>query len=307
MIRKILQTLCMLIFCCACGFAQKGAKESLRAQIEKIALEAKGKVGVAVTLLETNETLALLGEQQFPMQSVYKFPIGMAVLHQVDKGILKLDQSIRVEKTDLVPAGLRSPIRDKHPQGVALSLSELLRYSVSESDGTACDVLLRVVGGADVVTGYLRSLGVNGVIVATTEKAMAGDEFVQYRNWAKPQSMIDLLRAFQEGRGLSASSRERLFKWMIETPTGPRRLKALLPAGTVVAHKTGTSGTRNGLTRATNDVGLITLPDGRHLAIAVFVSDSQATVAVREAVIAKIARAAWDFWGAPAKTRTGHS
>ena len=79
-------------------------------------------------------------------------------------------------------------------------------------------------------------------------------------------------------------------------PTGPRRIKGLLSPTTTVAHKTGTSGTVNGLTRATNDVGLITLPDGKHLAVAVFVADSKANQAIRERVIAKIARAAWD-WG----------
>jgi len=83
---------------------------------------------------------------------------------------------------------------------------------------------------------------------------------------------------------------------MIHGPTGAHRLKGFLPEGTVVAHKTGTSGTSNGLTRATNDVGIVTLPDGRHMAIAVFVSDSKANEAVREGVIAKIARAAWDYW-----------
>jgi len=302
---KILQTLSVFIFCCTFTFAQTSSKENLRGQIEKIAREAKGRVGVSLTVLETNEVVAFNPKQQFPMQSVYKFPIGMAVLQKVDQGVLKLDQLIRVEKSDLVPAGLRSPIRDKNPQGVSMSLRELLRYSVSESDGTACDVLLRVVGGAQVVTQYLRSLDVNGVIVATTEKEMATNEFVQYRNWAKPQSMIALLRAFQEGRGLSPSSRELLLQWMIESPTGLRRLKGLLPAGTIVAHKTGTSGTRRGLTRATNDVGLITLPDGKHLAIAVFVSDSMADETVREAVIAKIAKAAWDFWSIPSKAQTG--
>lgn len=301
MLLTILRLLTVVIFCCASGFTQTKSLTALRGQVEKIALEAKGKVGVSLTLLETNESMSLLGDGQFPMQSVYKFPIGMAVLHQVDTGKLKLEQSIRVEKADLVPAGLRSPIRDNHPQGVDLSLRELLRYSVSESDGTACDVLLRVVGGAKVVTQYLRGLGVDGVIVATTEREMAGNDFVQYRNWAKPHSMVALLRAFHEGRGLSKSSRELLMRLMIETPTGPRRLKGLLPAGTVVAHKTGTSGTRKGLTRATNDVGLITLPDGRHMAIAVFVSDSMASETVREAVIAKIARAAWDFWSASSK------
>ena len=83
---------------------------------------------------------------------------------------------------------------------------------------------------------------------------------------------------------------------MTETPTGARRLKGLLPVGTVVAHKTGSSGTVNGLTAATNDVGIIQLPNGRYLAIAVFVSDSTADEAAREAVIAEVARAAWEFW-----------
>lgn len=296
MSKKILQILYIFIFCSTCAIAQAWSKENLQEQIAKIALEAKGRVGVTLTLLETGETVSFKDEEKFPMQSVYKFPIGMAVLQQVDQGMLKLDQMIRIEKSDFVSPGQRSPIRDNNPQGVTMSLREILRYSVSESDGTACDVLLRVVGGGQVVTRYLQSLDVNGVIVATTEKEMATNEMVQYRNWAKPQSMAVLLRAFQEGRGLSASSRELLFQWMIESPTGPRRIKGLLPKGTIVAHKTGTSGTNRGLTRATNDVGLITLPDGRHLAIAVFVSDSKASETVREAVIAKIAKAAWDFW-----------
>jgi beta-lactamase class A len=300
---KILQILLVMIFCGICALAQASSKENLRGQIEKIALEAKGRVGVALTVLETGDSIAFNGGQQFPMQSVYKFPIGMAVLHQVDQGKLKLNQMVRIEKADFVSPGQRSPIRDNNPQGISMSLKEILRYSVSESDGTACDVLLRVVGGAQVVTRYLQSLDVNGVIVATTEKEMATNEFVQYRNWAKPQSMIVLLRAFQEGRGLLAASRELLLQWMIESPTGPRRLKGLLPAGTIVAHKTGTSGTNRGLTRATNDVGLITLPDGRHLAIAVFVSDSRAGEMVREAVIAKIAKAAWDFWSIRTKAQ----
>ena len=81
---------------------------------------------------------------------------------------------------------------------------------------------------------------------------------------------------------------------MAASNTGPRRLKGLLPTGTVVAHKTGTSGTENGETAATNDIGIITLPNGRHIAIAVFVSDSPADEGTREGVIARIAKAAWD-------------
>jgi beta-lactamase class A len=85
---------------------------------------------------------------------------------------------------------------------------------------------------------------------------------------------------------------------MTESTPGANRLKGLLPAGAVVAHKTGTSGAQKGITAATNDIGIITLPNGEHLALAVFVSDSPADEATREGVIAKVALAVWDKFGA---------
>jgi beta-lactamase class A len=251
---------------------------------------------VKATVLETGESVTLNGDQQLPMQSVYKFPIGMTVLAQVDQGKLKLDQQVRVEASDFVSDLQHSPIRDENPQGVELSLAELLKYMVSESDGTACDVLLKLVGGPEVVTQYLRDLGVNGIVVANTEKEIGQDKAVQYRNYASPNAAVVLLRALHEGQGLSESSQALLRKLMTQTPTGLQRIKGLLPDGTVVAHKTGTSRTVDGVTAATNDVGLVTLPNGRHMAIAVFVSDSGANNATREEVIAKVAKAAWDEW-----------
>lgn len=271
-------------------------QQNLRAQMEKISTDAQGRVGAAVMLLETKESISFGGDQKFPMQSVYKFPIGMAVLNQVDKGTLKLEQKVRIEESELVPAKLHSPIRDKYPRGqVEMSVRELLRYMVAESDGTASDVLLHLAGGAERVNAYLHDLGVTEVFVATTEKEMAASEDVQYRNWATPDATAGLLRTFYEGRGLSAGSRALLLQLMTETSTGPHRLKGQLPPGTTVAHKTGTSNTVDGLTRATNDVGIITLPDGRHLVVAIFVSDSKAQENVREGVIARIARAAYDW------------
>jgi beta-lactamase class A len=271
--------------------------QSLYEQLAKVAGAVDGHIGAAVRIVETGESASLRGGDRFPMQSVYKFPIAMAVLHLVDGGALKLDQETMVARADLVPAGLHSPIRDAHPQGdFQMSLRELLRYAVSESDGTASDVLLRLAGGFEKVTSYLRGLGVTGVMVATTEQEMGRDEMAQYRSSATPDSMAALLTVFQKGAGLSPESHRLLTHWMTVTATGPNRIKGLLPAGTVVVHKTGNSGTRDGFTRASNDVGLITLPNGRHAAVAVFVSDSHASLEDREAVIAKIARAAWDRW-----------
>jgi beta-lactamase class A len=167
---------------------------------------------------------------------------------------------------------------------------------VSESDGTACDVLLQLVGGPKVVMEYLHGLGVSEIVVANTEKEIGQDRAVQYRNYATPDAAVVLLGALQQGRGLSPSSQALLLRLMIETPTGIKRIKGLLPDGTIVAHKTGTSRTVDGITAATNDVGLVTLPNGKHLAVAVFVSDSRANDATREEVIAKVTQVMWEQW-----------
>lgn len=274
----------------------------LQTTLERLAKPAGGRVGASVRVLEdagAHSSISSKGSERFPMQSVYKAAIDFAVLQRIDAGEFRLDQTVRVERSDLPPSGVWSPIRDAHPDGgFDMSLEDLLRAAIVESDGTACDVLLRLFP-ADRVTRALRDLGIIGMVVATTEAEMTKGPDVQDRNWATPEATLELLAALQEGRGLRPESRGRLLRWMTETQTGPGRLKGELPREAVVAHKTGTSGTSGGLTRATNDVGIVTLPDGRHLLIAVYVSDSRASAAVREGVIAKIARAAWDCWTQP--------
>ena len=261
---------------------------------EKIAPDAKGRVGAAVMLLESSESADLNGDEYFVMQSVYKLPIAMAALQRVDKGELKLDQMVKVEKRDFVPQEVYSPVRDKYPDGARLSLAELVRYTISESDGTTSDVLMNLVGGAHGVMAFLTEIGVSGINVVNLEKEIGRDWQTQYENSATPKAAVQLLAALQARRGLSAESRALVLKLMIESVPGAKRIKGQLPAGTLVAHKTGTGSTRGGITSATNDIGIITLPDGRHLAVAVFISDAAGDDAARDGVIARIANAAWD-------------
>jgi beta-lactamase class A len=134
------------------------------------------------------------------------------------------------------------------------------------------------------------------MIILDTEKSFAQDHSLQFRNWSSPEASLALLTALHERRGLSESAREFILKLMAESTPGAKRLKGLLPSGTIVAHKTGSSGTEQGVTAATNDIGIITLPNGKHLGIAVFVADSPADQKTREEVIAKIAKATWDRW-----------
>ena len=148
-----------------------------------IARVTRGPVGAAVVVVEGGgHVVALHGEQRFPMQSVYKMPIAMAVLHQVDRGTLRLDQQVKTMPSDLVPPSRGSQIRDKYPNGTEMAVSELLGAMMGVSDGTASDILLKMAGGPERVTGYIKGLSVRGIVVATTERAMAHGEQVQCRN-----------------------------------------------------------------------------------------------------------------------------
>ena len=266
----------------------------LPGQFEKIAPAAKGRVGVAVQLLESGETASLHGDEHFPMHSVYKLPIWMAVLQRVDRGELKLDQRVKVEPSDFVRTGMYSPVRDKYPNGAELSIAELLRFTICQSDGSTSDVLMKLIGGPGKVMLFLEGIHVPDIQVVNYEKEIGRDWETQYRNWATPKAALALLAALQSKRALSTESQALLLKLMTESIPGAKRLKGELPAGTVVAHKTGTGGTQNGITSATNDIGIITLLDGRHLAAAAFVSDSAANDDTRDAIIARLAKAAWD-------------
>jgi beta-lactamase class A len=271
--------------------AQSG---KLRAQIAEIAKDAKGTVGVSILNLETRDTLSLNGHAHLPMQSVMKFSIAITVLHEIDKGHFKLDQLIHIGKSDYYDT--YSPLKDKNPMAdVDISIKELLSYMVSLSDNVACDVLLKTLGGINKVNDYIHSLGVKNVAFKATEFQMAQAWPVQYTNWAEVTDLTHLLDISFKPNFLSAANHAYLWQIMQETSTGPNQIKGLLPAGTIVYHKTGRSGTNDkGITAATNDIGIISLPNGKHLAIAIFVSDTPVDLQMRESVIARIAKAAFD-------------
>lgn len=269
----------------------------LERQFAEIARDAKGKVGVAAVVLQTGENASLNGAERFPMQSVYKLPIAMAVLKQVDEGRLSMDQEVEITKDDFVRPGQHSPIRDKNPNGTNMKLLQLMEASIAESDGTASDVLLRLAGGPGEVQKYLGDLSISDIAVKNSEKELGTDDKIQYENYATPQAAVALLTELNEARSMPRARITLIRDFMNESIPGQKRLRGQLPEETFVAHKTGTSGTRGGITAATNDIGLIQLPNGNLLAIAVFVSDSPAYEKTREAVIARIAKVAWDKWG----------
>jgi beta-lactamase class A len=270
------------------------AQEALQKQIRNIARDAQGKVSVACSLPGTALNCDVDARSHPPMQSVFKLPLGVAILHQVEEGKFSLDQPIRFRKEDLILPKPYSPLQDQYPNAdVDVPLNRLLQLTVGLSDNAAADILLRLAGGPGVVKQYIASLHVRGFHLEDGERELHRDVQAQYRNWFEPEGAVQLLRAISDHSPLTAQDTSLLLGWMQPAnPTG--RLDGALPKGTIVAHKSGTSDVDNGVCHAFNDIGLVSLPDGRKLAIAVFITDSTADEATRKGVIARIGKAVYD-------------
>lgn len=271
--------------------------DQLKVQIEEIIKSKKATVGIAVMDLKNKEMLFINNEVHYAMQSVFKFHLALAILNQVDKGKLSLNQKVYIGKDDVRP-NTWSPLHDKYPDGnVSLTLSELLTYSVAKSDNNACDILFKVMGGTKKVNEYIHSLGIKDVSIVATEAQMHSDWDTQYNNWSTPMSATNLLEKFYKKQILSKKSQDFLWKIMVETSTGSTKIKALLPKTATIAHKSGWSGSNDaGLTAATNDIAIVVLPNGQQFAIAIFVKNSTETEATNDLMIAEISKATYDYF-----------
>jgi beta-lactamase class A/beta-lactamase class A VEB len=276
--------------------------EGLKQKIQQIISTKKAVVGVAISGNNGKDTLSLRGNGHFPLQSVFKLHIGLAVLSEVDKGRFSLSQKIKIEQKDLLP-DLYSPLRDKYPKGAELPLSEILAYTVSESDNVGCEVLLRLIGGPKVVEAYFAKNGFKDISIKFNEEQQQGNWNLQFQNWTTPKAANEVLIAFcNNKKRLSPTSYDFIWKVMKESKTGQDRLRAQLPKPTTIAHKTGSSGTnKEGITAAVNDIGIIFLPGGRYFFISVFVTDSKEDSKTNEKIIADIGKAAWDYFTAKTK------
>lgn len=272
--------------------------DSLRQKIEQIVSTKNAIVGVAIIGDNGKDTLTINGDRHFPLQSVFKFHIALAVLSQIDQGNFSLNQKIKIEKKDLIP-NLYSPIRDKYPNGTILPISKILEYTVSQSDNVGCDLLLKLIGGPQVVEEYFIKNNIKDVSIKINEEVQQANWDLQFENWTTPKAANEVLSKFYYNKTklLSKKSYDFIWKTMKGTKTGKARLKGQLPKNAIVAHKTGTSGAnKEGLTEAVNDIGVVFLPNGQHYFISVFVTKSTENNETNEKIISDISKVTWDYF-----------
>lgn len=272
----------------------------LRSKIEQIITDKNAVVGVSIIGNNGKDSVSLNGDWRFPMQSVFKFHIALAVLSEVDKGNLSLDQKIVISKDDLLPEDFWSPLRDENPNGGSFTIEKLIQYSVSQSDNIACDVLIRLIGTPEKVEEYFKKNNIQDIQITFNEEDMQAKWENMFQNWTTPKAATETLKKFYENKNnlLSKSSYDFFWKTNKETTTGANRIKGQLPEGTIVAHKTGWSGTNKetGITAAVNNIGIVFLPNGEYFIISVFVTESKENFETNEKIISDIAKATYDFY-----------
>lgn len=241
-----------------------------------------GRLGVAVLHADGRLEGHRLDER-FPMCSTFKWLAAAHVLQRVDAGEERLDRRIRYGAEVLKP---HSPVTSRHVGETGMTLAELCHATVTVSDNAAGNLILDSFGGPAGLTRFARHLGdeVTRLDRWETElnEARPGDP----RDTTSPRAMARLLHATVLGNALSAASRAQLTRWLEASETNRARLGAGLPAGWRLGSKTGSGGRGT-----TNDVGVFWPAGHPPVVVAVYLTDTQASEAVRNGTVAGVAGA----------------
>lgn len=275
---------------------QRSYRNPLEARLAAVAGPEQGRIGVAAIDLSSGQAMSILGDQPFPMASTSKVAIVATFLEGVDQGRFKLSDQFPL----MVPVPSRkyegpiAPVR----AGQVLTAQSLIELTITRSDNQATDALLAAVGGPQAVNRWLAGAGIRDFRIDRDIATLVRDDgevdpaaMIDQRDSATPLAMVQLLSGLYRGQWLRPSSRAVLMGAMERCITGKRRIPAMLPTDARVAHKTGS------LNNTSSDVGIIKTPDGRAMAVAIYVT-GQGSKANREARIATIARTIYDGYAA---------
>jgi len=243
--------------------APQSRLRSLEQRLAATASDNPGEYGIAAMDLTSGRMIGFNADMPFPMASTVKVAVAATYLAEVDAGMRSLDDQIG-----------------------GATAARLMDAMITRSDNRATDQLLAMLGGPGAVDRWLRSHNLTGIRVDRTIAQLLSDrrDLRDVRDSSTPAAMLNLLRAIDSGNVLRPASRSLLLDMMSRCITGSNRIRALLPAGTRVEHKTGT------LSGYTGDVAFVTMPDGRRIAMAMFARGGEN----RPGVIATVARAIYD-------------
>lgn len=254
------------------------AKETAIAALEK---QSGGLIGFAAVDLGSGRRIAHRADQRFALCSTFKWVLAASVLHEIDLGRLSGETILKFGPDDL--AGY-APFADQIRDNPQASILQWAKASVEMSDNVGANLLLRALGGPAKVTEFIRAQHDPVTRLDRDEPELNSNIPEDLRDTTSPNAMVGLLQQILLGNSLQDESRETLLDWMRNCQTGHSRLRAGVPAGWVVADKTGT-GTRG----AVNDVAILFPPSRKPILIASYLSGSTRSTEELNKVHARLA------------------
>ncbi len=304
--------------------------ESLQARIAALADEAGlTRIGFAACDITKGRAAFVRGGELFPLQSVGKLPIAVAVLHMMQTRQLRFERTIDLSRPQIAPGA--SPLADSLRRApVRISARRLLEAMLINSDNTAADGLMKLAGGPAAIQRKLKELDIDGLRVDRFERELqvealgltppvdfakpdalaraldeldvleqrkALDRYLHDpRDTGNARGLVKMVVRLTDGRMIQPRYTAMLIDWMKRTKTGNDRLRSGFPQGWTVAHRSGTSATVVGVTAAFNDVALAVGPKGQRIALALLIAGASQSAADLALFHKAVARAVYEEW-----------
>ena len=307
----------------------RAGPKALQDDLDSLVRNYGEPVGIAIVDSSANWIVDVRGDKAFPQQSVSKLWVALTTLDAVDRGVSALDRQVVLTEADR--SVFNQPISYRiTPEGFPTTISDLLNRALIESDNAANDKLMALAGGPEAVRRLLKEKGIEGISLAEDERHLqahiagltwspelapygafnaararlpmdvrkaALDAYIDHPyDGANPRDVAMTLARLQAGKLLSRTSTQWILSTMAKATTGPNRLKGGLPEGWRIAHKTGTGQDFQGASIGINDVGLVTAPDGKTKAVAVFLQKTKRPVPERLALLQAVSQALVAQW-----------
>lgn len=279
-------------------FPMVNCKNNLLARLDSCVKGIDARIGISI-ITPDSDTIAINGNKDFPMMSVFKFPVAIATAEWMDRNGYSMNRIIKVPASSL-SADTYSPMIDKYGlNDITITYRELLEWSLIESDNNAVDILIEIMGGTDSVMSILKESGIpDGIIIEVTENDMHKDNYLSYLNRSTPIAMSDLFKMFDTELKYRSLNFRNIATMLERCQTGLDRLPAPFQnTKTIIGHKTGTGFMSDeGRLTAINDCGYIHLPNGSRYYISVFIADSGYDMKTTSSIIAKVSEIVKDYF-----------
>lgn len=247
-------------------------------KLKELESKTPGRLGIFAINTENGQIIEYRANEVFPTGCTSKVMGVSAVLKKSMSDPSLISTKIKYSVNDLAQW---SPVTGKYVSE-GMTIKALCAASISFSDNTAMNLLLKHIGGVQGMNDFAKSIGDSSFRQDNDWPAEAYSGGVNnLKDSSTPKAMVESLRKLTLGDILGRPQRDLLTTWLIDTNTGSARIRSAIPNGWVVGNKTGTGGVFG----STNDLAIIWPSKHEPLLIGVYYTTNNEKETKREDVI----------------------